>query len=82
VTDPAVLVCPSCEHVERLDPSAGPTDTRGTETTGAPGAADDGDGATCPACGSRRASRAGEPALPDPDSETSVKRDADDVADG
>ncbi len=32
---------------------------------------------TCPACGSRRAYRAEEPALPDPESEAYVKLDAD-----
>ena len=59
---PRYLVCPSCEHRERVASegrsSADPTD------------------AVCPACGSGRAYRAQDPALPDAETEAYVKFDA------
>ncbi|WP_254839955.1 hypothetical protein [Natronomonas marina] len=60
--DPPYLVCPACEHSQRLD--------------GGDEAADD-EGTTCPECGSARAYRHHESALPDAASEAYVKLDAE-----
>lgn len=103
--EPAYLVCPSCEHCERLE-GGPPTEGDGPEAVpdgmraGGDGSDDGdvscGDGSdageldgdepaeaevTCPACGSRRAYRHPEPALPDADSESYVKLDADSLED-
>lgn len=58
------LVCPACEHCERLDD--------GDEAV-------DGEATSCPECGSTRAYRHREPALPDAESEAYVKLDADEA---
>ena len=68
------LVCPTCEHV------VGPVDDGSVDAAAGSGDGDpDPDAADprCPACGSRRAYRAVEPALPDAESEAYVKLDAD-----
>lgn len=62
--DPSYLVCPTCEHCERLERD-GDADEAATDEV------------TCPACGSRRAFRHHEPALPDAESEAYVKLDGD-----
>ena len=68
------LVCPTCEHVVgpggdgSVDAAAGRSDGDSD-----PDASD----SRCPACGSRRAYRAVEPALPDAESEVYVKLDGD-----
>ena len=59
------LVCPSCEHRERV---ASESDDGS--------AADPTDETICPACGSGRAYRAHDPALPDAETEAYVKFDA------
>lgn len=68
--DAPYLVCPSCDHSEPIageDGESRPEDDP-----------DDGD-PTCPACGSTRAFRHSEAALPDPESEAYVKLDADSI---
>lgn len=67
--DPTYLVCPACEHSAELSDEEG--DSAGTDD------GSDSDGPLCPACGSTRAYRHPEPALPDAESEAYVKFDAD-----
>ena len=63
--DPRYLVCPSCEHRERV--ASGSDDGSAADPT---------DETVCPACGSGRAYRAHDPALPGPEAEAYVKFDA------
>lgn len=73
---PVYLVCPACEHSERLeDAGMAPADRGDSSTTDEGGAAS----SSCPECGSRRAYRHHEPALPDAESEAYVKLDVDSV---
>ena len=70
-TEPRYLVCPSCEHRERVTSEG---DSRPKES----GEICSTDCETvCPECGSRRAYRAAEPTLPDAETETYVKFDAE-----
>lgn len=70
-TGPRYLVCPSCEHRERVTSEG---DSRPKES----GKVRSTDGETvCPECGSGRAYRAAEPTLPDAETETYVKFDAE-----
>jgi DNA-directed RNA polymerase subunit RPC12/RpoP len=62
--DPRYLVCPSCEHREQVANGEGD------------GAIDETDETVCPVCGSGRAYRAHDPALPDAETEAYVKFDA------
>ena len=70
------LVCPTCEHVVGQG-ADGSVDTAAGSGDRDPDASDP----RCPACGSRRAYRAVEPALPDAESEAYVKLDGDAAAD-
>ena len=67
MTGPRYLVCPSCEHRERVTSEG---DSRPKES-GEIRPTD------CPECGSGRAYRAAEPTLPDAETETYVKFDAE-----
>ena len=70
-TEPRYLVCPSCEHRKRVTSEG---DSRPKES----GEIRPTDGETvCPECGSGRAYRAAEPTLPDAETETYVKFDAE-----
>ena len=60
------LVCPSCEHRERVASES--DDGSAVDLT---------DETACPACGSGRAYRAHDPALPDAEMEACVKFDAE-----
>lgn len=91
--DALYLLCPSCAHREPVgdgadEPAAAPgrgdADGDGAADAAADGPADDtgAEAVTCPACGSTRAHRTPDPALPDAGSEASVKLDADAVEDG
>jgi len=64
--DPRYLVCPGCEHREQV--ASGSNDGSAVDPT---------DETVCPACGSRRAYRAQDSALPDPETEAYVKFDAE-----
>ena len=64
--DPRYLVCPSCEHRERVASES--DDGSAVDLT---------DETACPACGSGRAYRAADPALPDAEMEAYVKFDAE-----
>ena len=70
-TEPRYLVYPNCEHRERVtsEGDSRPKESGETHPT---------DGETvCPRCGSGRAYRAAEPRLPDAETETYVKFDAE-----
>ena len=66
-TGPRYLVCPSCEHRERVtsEGESRPKESGEIHPT------------DCPECGSGRAYRAAEPTLPDAETETYVKFDAE-----
>ena len=64
--DPHYLVCPSCEHRERVASES--DDGSAVDLT---------DETACPACGSGRAYWAHDPALPDAEMEAYVKFDAE-----
>ena len=70
-TEPRYLVCPSCEHRERVTSEGEnqPKESGETHPTGGE--------TVCPECGSGRAYRAAEPTLPDAETETYVKFDAE-----
>ena len=85
------LVCPACGHHDPSAGAAGEDDVDGDDgeddvgdanghrrdgdDDGAP--TDDGETPDCPRCGSRRTYRHDDPALPDAETETYVKFDAE-----
>ena len=69
-TEPRYLVCPSCEYREWVtsEGDSRPKESDKVRSTGGE--------TVCPKCGSGRAYRAHNPALPDAETEACVKFDA------
>ena len=69
--EPRYLVCPSCEHRERVtsEGESRPKESGEAHPTGGE--------TVCPECGSGRAYRTAEPTLPDAETESYIKFDAE-----